>query len=134
MSSAISRHIATPTSRHPGSSFDTYGHGVMSRPSSRTVRRREREVPGLDLEFDPSPIPSPDQLTDQKRAREMLDAFLVGLDADMRTVFVLTELDGFTMPEIADLLDLPLGTTASRLRRAREKFESTARKIYGDEL
>jgi RNA polymerase sigma-70 factor (ECF subfamily) len=95
-------------------------------------RRGEREIPSLGLEFDPSPVPSPDQLTDQKRAREVLDTFVVELDADTRNVFVLTEFDGFTMPEIADLLDVPLGTATSRLRRAREKIHSMVSKIYGD--
>jgi RNA polymerase sigma-70 factor (ECF subfamily) len=107
-------------------------YGTAFRLAHGMRRRREREVPSLGLEFDPSPIPLPDQLTDQKRAREMLDAFVLGLDADTRSVFVLTELDGFTTPEIADLLHVPLGTAASRLRRARERFESTARRIYGD--
>jgi DNA-directed RNA polymerase specialized sigma24 family protein len=36
------------------------------------------------------------------------------------------------MPEIADLLDVPLGTATSRLRRAREKIHSMVSKIYGD--
>jgi RNA polymerase sigma-70 factor (ECF subfamily) len=94
-------------------------------------RQGEREVPSIELEFDPSPLPSPDQLTDQKMAREMLDTFIASLDVDTRTVFVLTELEGFTTPEIAGMLDVPLGTAASRLRRAREKFQSMAREIYG---
>jgi RNA polymerase sigma-70 factor (ECF subfamily) len=61
----------------------------------------------------------------------MLDTFIASLDVDTRTVFVLTELEGFTTPEIAGMLDVPLGTAASRLRRAREKFQSMAREIYG---
>jgi len=63
----------------------------------------------------------------------VLDAFIDSLDVDTRTVFVLTEFDGFTTPEIADLLDVPLGTAASRLRRAREKLRAMMRDIYGDQ-
>ena len=37
---------------------------------------------------------------------------------------VLFEIEGFTVPEIADLLKVPLGTAASRLRRAREQFRT----------
>jgi RNA polymerase sigma-70 factor (ECF subfamily) len=107
-------------------------YGTAFRLAHGMRRQSEREVLSVDLEFDPSPVPSPDQLTDQKWAREVLDAFVVDLDVDTRTVFVLTEFDGFTMPEIADLLDLPLGTATSRLRRAREKLQSMASKIYGD--
>jgi RNA polymerase sigma-70 factor, ECF subfamily len=36
---------------------------------------------------------------------------------------VLYELEGLSSPEIAELLRIPVGTVASRLRRAREAFE-----------
>jgi RNA polymerase sigma-70 factor (ECF subfamily) len=35
---------------------------------------------------------------------------------------VLYEIEEFTSPEIAALLNIPLGSVASRLRRAREQF------------
>jgi RNA polymerase sigma-70 factor (ECF subfamily) len=38
-------------------------------------------------------------------------------------VFVLFELEGFSLPEIAEALQVPLGTATSRLRRARGHFE-----------
>jgi RNA polymerase sigma-70 factor, ECF subfamily len=97
------------------------------------VRRKgEREIASAAFECDPSPLPSPDQLTDQKRSREVLDAIVTSMDVDIRTVFVLAEFDGFTTPEIAGLLEIPLGTAASRLRRARARFQELARAAYGD--
>jgi DNA-directed RNA polymerase specialized sigma24 family protein len=39
-------------------------------------------------------------------------------------VFVLYELEGFSLPQIADTLQIPLGTATSRLRRARAHFEA----------
>jgi RNA polymerase sigma-70 factor (ECF subfamily) len=96
-------------------------------------RKAEREVPSLSLDSDASPMPSPDQLADQKRAREVLDTMIAGLDADVRTVFVLSEFEGFTTPEIAGVLDIPLGTAASRLRRARAKFQLLVGQAYGEE-
>ena len=86
-------------------------------------RRREREVATFDVDG-PSSLPSPDELTDQKRAREMLDRLLEHIELDARAVFVLFEIEGFTVPEIADLLKIPLGTAASRLRRSREQFQA----------
>jgi RNA polymerase sigma-70 factor (ECF subfamily) len=98
------------------------------------IRRKiQRELSSGDLDADPSPLPSPAQLTDQKRAREALDAIIARMDDDHRAVFVLAELDDFTTPEIASLLEIPLGTAASRLRRAREKFQLLVRRAYGDE-
>jgi RNA polymerase sigma-70 factor (ECF subfamily) len=63
-----------------------------------------------------------DELIDQKRARELLDAIIARMPDDARDVFVLYELEGLTMAEIAAALELPAGTVASRLRRARELF------------
>jgi RNA polymerase sigma-70 factor (ECF subfamily) len=37
---------------------------------------------------------------------------------------VLYELEGFSLPEIAEALQVPLGTATSRLRRARGNFEA----------
>jgi RNA polymerase sigma-70 factor (ECF subfamily) len=86
-------------------------------------RRPEREIAAIELDS-ASPLPSPDELADQKRAREMLDRLLERIDLDTRAVFVLFEIEGFTVPEIADLLKVPLGTAASRLRRSREQFRA----------
>jgi RNA polymerase sigma-70 factor (ECF subfamily) len=66
--------------------------------------------------------PTTEELVDQKRAREMLDELLDALDDDVREVLVLQEGEGMSLSEIAELLDIPLGTAASRLRRAREEF------------
>jgi len=44
-------------------------------------------------------------------------------------VFVLYELEEMTVPEIASLLDLPLGTVSSRLRLAREEFDGSLRRL-----
>ncbi len=108
-------------------------YGTAIRLAHGIRRKGDREVPSLALDFDPSPLPSPDQLADQKRAREVLDAIIASLEVDVRTVFVLSEFDGFTTPEIASLLEIPLGTAASRLRRAREKFQQLVRAVYGEE-
>jgi RNA polymerase sigma-70 factor (ECF subfamily) len=51
------------------------------------------------------------------------------LTEDLRTVLVLFELEEMETTEIAELLGIPLGTVASRLRRAREKFEVEAERM-----
>ena len=56
----------------------------------------------------------------------------MGLDAlpdDLRTVFVLFEVEEMASADIAAALDLPLGTVASRLRRAREAFGTAAKRV-----
>jgi len=66
---------------------------------------------------------------DQRRARALLDRVLVGMPMDLRAVFVLFELEEMTMMEIATISDIPLGTVASRLRRARQTFQEAVRKL-----
>ena len=47
---------------------------------------------------------------------------LDALDLDRRSVFVMHELDGQAVPEIARTLSIPLNTAYSRLRLARRDF------------
>jgi RNA polymerase sigma-70 factor (ECF subfamily) len=68
--------------------------------------------------------------TGTRRADQQLcDLVLSKVDPDLVEVFVLYEIEGLTSPEIAQLLDIPLGSVASRLRRAREQFRSAAQRI-----
>jgi len=75
------------------------------------------------------PAPSAEALLDEKRLRELLDRVLDALPDDSRTVFVLFELEGLSATAIAELLELPVGTVASRLRRAREQFHAAAKRL-----
>lgn len=95
----------------------------------RRARAARPEVSDEELvcrESDPQP--GADHLLDQKRMRELLDEVLDSLSRDLRTVFVLFELEGLSVPEIAELIGAPLGTVASRLRRARASFHSAVRR------
>lgn len=74
-------------------------------------------------------LPGPDALTDQHQARRLLEQVLQTMPIELRAVFVLYELEGATMAEIAETLTLAPGTVASRLRRARELFEARVARI-----
>ncbi|MEI9953386.1 MAG: sigma-70 family RNA polymerase sigma factor [Pseudomonadota bacterium] len=67
-------------------------------------------------------VPSVEELVERHRARALLDVILSSMPNELRTVFVLFELEEFTSYEIAALLGIPRGTATSRLRRAREDF------------
>jgi RNA polymerase sigma-70 factor (ECF subfamily) len=70
----------------------------------------------------PQSGPDTEQLVDQKRRRELLDRLLAEMEEDLRIVLVLAEIEGQGKREIAEVLEIPEGTVASRLRRAREDF------------
>jgi RNA polymerase sigma-70 factor (ECF subfamily) len=96
--------------------------GTALRTASTLRRTGKREFLTEHADLEPSQFPGTDELADQRRARQALDAILQLMDADLRTVFVLYELQQFTSVEIADILGIPIGTAASRLRRARQQF------------
>lgn len=60
--------------------------------------------------------------------RELLDdditSALENLPEDFRTVVMLCDIDGFTYEEIANMLDVPIGTIRSRLHRGRNLLRS----------
>ncbi len=60
--------------------------------------------------------------SDERAAIQLCDLALSKVDPDLAEVFVMFELEGLSSPEIAASLEIPLGTVASRLRRAREQF------------
>jgi RNA polymerase sigma-70 factor (ECF subfamily) len=97
---------------------------------SRTIVRRSRRVDlDDDMDLRAGGGRQAEELTDQRRAVELMDRVLARMDSDLLTVFVLFELEGVSTAEIATLLGIPKGTTASRLRRAREAFRAEAARL-----
>jgi RNA polymerase sigma-70 factor (ECF subfamily) len=91
----------------------------------RRARHTRRETPDADAPLERAdPQALPDAALDRERALRALDRVLAELEEDLREVFVLYEIEEMTMAEIAGALELPPGTVASRLRRARAEFEA----------
>jgi len=63
--------------------------------------------------------PAPEANMEQSEQVEMVHAALAELSADYRTILVLREIDGCRYDEIAEILQMPVGTVRSRLFRAR---------------
>jgi RNA polymerase sigma-70 factor (ECF subfamily) len=102
----------------------------MAAHARRTLARR-REVHDSDAQLRIQGPLQPEQMLDQKRARELLDEVLAEMAVELRTVFVLYELEELSMTEIAATLRIPQGTVASRLRRARADFRDRVRALSG---
>lgn len=92
-------------------------------------RRRHEVVDERALAEETDPRPSADQLLDEKRLRQQFDALVERWPVDIRTAFVLFELEGLSVPEIAELTESKMGTVASRLRRARELFQAGVKRL-----
>jgi RNA polymerase sigma-70 factor (ECF subfamily) len=105
------------------------GIAVRVAADARRSRRRRREI-GLEDTFDtPTELPSADELVDQKRARELLTLVLNEMPEEQREAFVLFEVEGLGVAEIASALAIPIGTVGSRIRRARDFFQKKVQRL-----
>jgi RNA polymerase sigma-70 factor, ECF subfamily len=76
--------------------------------------------------------PLAEELLSQKEQRALLDRILESMSDDLQQVLTLYEIEELNLPEIAAALEIPEGTAASRLRRAREEFSRRIRRIAAD--
>ena len=89
---------------------------------ARRSRSRRREIPSDEV---PEPVETratPEELIDRMQIRQHLDGIVDRMDESLRAVFKLFVIDELNLAEIAQLLRIPRGTVASRLRRAREQL------------
>jgi RNA polymerase sigma-70 factor (ECF subfamily) len=109
------------------------------RVASEARRARARSAGSADARDVEEIVDSallPDELATQHEERKLLDTVLGALPEKLRTVFLLFELEEMSSVEIAQLLGVPVGTVASRLRLARGHFHKSAeraRSALGDE-
>ena len=98
--------------------------GVALNVAAHARRRvaRRREVDGDIGEERRDEAPLPDDALDAARLAAVVTSSLEALPADLRTVLVLVDVEDQTMADAADLLEIPRGTVASRLRRARAEL------------
>lgn len=73
--------------------------------------------------------PDVEEVLDDARAHALLDHVIAGLDDDLRAVFVLFELEEMSTAAIASILEIPVGTVGSRLRRARDEFHASVKRL-----
>lgn len=102
----------------------SYIFSVVVRVASemRRVSERHQHVELDERLLEPAPLDA-EGLLEQKRVRQLLDQVLSMLSWELRTVFVMFEIEGLSSPEIAEALGVSRGTVASRLRLAREAFQ-----------
>ena len=96
--------------------------GIAFRVASTQRRRVTREVPHAWIELEDLG-PQPDELALREQRREIVLAALECVPLARRAVFVMHDLDGIEMREIARSLSIPLFTAYSRLRKARKEFQ-----------
>ncbi|MBI5250666.1 MAG: sigma-70 family RNA polymerase sigma factor [Desulfomonile tiedjei] len=84
---------------------------------------RGQQDPDDDRESSQKAIPdystNPETLLASKQIQKIVQDAIDDLDPDHKEIVVLRDIEGFSYDEIAQMLNLPEGTTKSRLHRAR---------------
>lgn len=70
----------------------------------------------------------PDQVTAQRRSVTRVQSALNSLSVELRSIFVMYELEGESCVNIAQALSIPVGTVYSRLHQARKRFRAAFEK------
>ena len=105
--------------------------GTASRVAStrrRGVRRHPEDVSD-EIDERATEALDPEELNELRLARSLLQEILDGMNEEMASVFVLSEIEELPSREIAELLGIPVGTVSSRLRSAREEFQAAVRRL-----
>ncbi|MBX9792599.1 MAG: RNA polymerase sigma factor [Pirellulales bacterium] len=84
-------------------------------------RRRAMRRPFEPVEVEPADHRAGP--TARVQDRELLELALQRLDAELRSLFLLRELEGLAYRELAEVLEISEGTVASRLNRARSQLK-----------
>lgn len=102
-----------------------YGAALRVAANARRASRRAREKEAAsERAAFPVSVPEPDRRVELRRAWHLLDELLTQLPDELARVLVLVEIEELGVSEVAALEQIPIGTAASRLRRAREKFNA----------
>jgi RNA polymerase sigma-70 factor (ECF subfamily) len=104
------------------SSFSTWAYRIATNASLDELRRRQRRPALHVVGEDDRPEtadPRADQYTEAFPDRLLLDVALDRLPEELRVAVVLRDVADFDYAEIAETLDIPIGTVKSRISRGR---------------
>jgi RNA polymerase sigma-70 factor, ECF subfamily len=103
---------------HGRSRFETWLYRLAVNESLQHLRRNRRwRYQALDCEpMDETPH------GENVERKELLEQALARVDPELRSIFLLREVEGLSYRDIAEALEIPEGTVGSRLNRARREL------------
>jgi RNA polymerase sigma-70 factor (ECF subfamily) len=122
--------------RFRGGSFKSYLLRIVSNRCYDELRRRKRRpatsFEDADIDDDANPMlidggEGPEEHAERREVARVLQAGIETLPPDQRVTLVLSDVQGMNYQEIAEVMEVSLGTVKSRLARARAKLRDYLR-------
>jgi RNA polymerase sigma-70 factor (ECF subfamily) len=126
------------------STFSTWLYRIATNASLMKYRKRRDHHVSLEqsqsANVDAEPLQVPDW--SQQPVRDLLDSetrsvLQEGVDRlpeELRTVFILRDVEGLSNAEVADVMELSVAAVKSRLHRARLQLRDRLNRYFGDRL
>jgi RNA polymerase sigma-70 factor (ECF subfamily) len=123
-------------SRFRGGSFKSYLLRIVSNRCYDELRRRKRRpatsFEDTEVDEDANPMlinggEGPEEYAERQEVAHVLQAGIETLPPDQRVTLVLSDVQGMGYQEIAEVMEVSLGTVKSRLARARSKLRDYLR-------
>jgi RNA polymerase sigma-70 factor (ECF subfamily) len=110
------------------SRLTTWLFGICMRVAANYRRRRRWTFEVLSGGADdqrPATLVAADDILARREQREIAERALNRLEVAKRATFVMFEIESLSCQEIAELMNVPIGTVYSRLHSARRQLEKT---------
>lgn len=107
----------------PGTNIRAWLHKILVHRAAHFRRKMYREQPFGNKDEETQDIPDEVTVPDHFSDRQVNEA-LGRLQAPYREVILLSDVREFAYKEIAEMLDVPIGTVMSRLSRARKQLRT----------
>lgn len=119
----------------PGTNLKAWLFRILKNAFINEYRKRrsapvEEDFSGIEESFESridrdraAAIPNPEEEALARSLDEGVQQALAELPEDYRMAIVLADLEGFSYKEIAEILEVPIGTVMSRLYRGRKQLE-----------
>jgi RNA polymerase sigma-70 factor (ECF subfamily) len=109
------------------STLSTWVYRIATNTALDRLRSRSAHASEVPLDTDNGTAidrsPDAEHRVFRREMRDCLDQYIDTLQPSYRSVFVLSEIEGLTNPEIAEALGISLQTVKIRLHRARQRLQ-----------
>ena len=101
-------------------------------PLQAEISPGEGEGGGQFIDLMAADIPGPDEAMSREELQQAVHSMVMGMPENLREILLLSYFHQFPYKQIADILDIPLGTVKSRLHAAVATFAERWKQKAGD--